>query len=75
MIVGSEASITDSMATYDSVYEQLSLTVRMAPVDEAYRSLVETMGMVVDTVDRLMLKGRPNGRCSALCPTAFANAS
>jgi hypothetical protein len=71
-IEGSEEKIAEYKTTYEHVCEQMALKARFSPVMEAYRSMAESCGKVRDSVDRIMLRGRPNGRCSTLCPTAIA---
>ncbi|MQG58517.1 MAG: hypothetical protein FI709_11460 [SAR202 cluster bacterium] len=74
-IHGSARHIERSMTSYEETCQQMSIDVIIEPVKEAYRDLVKSAGVIEDIVDRLILTGRPSGRCSILCPSAFAGYS
>lgn len=52
---------------YEQVLEQLLLEERIRPLQEAYRSLTESVAEMEDLVDNIILWGKPRGTCF-LCP-------
>jgi len=55
------------LKAYESVSSQVSIEQRVQPVRDAYRSLLESSNKIEDLIDKMVLKGRPGGRCT-LCP-------
>lgn len=64
---GSKQEMETAKNAYESVLPQISLEVRMNPVEKAYTSLMVSVQKVEDLVERLVLIGRPQGQCN-LCP-------
>lgn len=62
------------MEVLDGVNAQISLAARMTPLSEAYDQLATVVSKIENYVDRISLKGRPEGRCPSLCPDALTAA-
>jgi hypothetical protein len=58
------------LESFEFVQCQISHESRMTPVSELYGRLVIVVGELESCVDQIILKGRPDGRCSTLCPNA-----
>ena len=52
---------------YERVREQMLHEERIRPLQEAYRSLTESLAKIEDLVDHILLRGKPRGTCF-LCP-------
>jgi len=64
---GSKQEVEAAKNAYEFVLPQISLEVRMSPVEKSYTSLMVSVQKVEDSVERLVLIGRPQGQCN-LCP-------
>lgn len=59
------------MEAFEYVQQRILDDDRMALVSEPYQQLVEVVREIENYVARIMLKGRPEGRCASLCPEAL----
>jgi len=64
---GPKQEVEAAKNAYELVLSQVTLEQRIAPVKLAYNKLTASAHNVVDFIERLVLIGRPQGRCS-LCP-------
>jgi transposase len=64
---GPKQEVEAAKNAYEFVLPQISHEERMRPIKDAYKSLMVSAQAVEDFVERLVLIGRPQGRCS-LCP-------
>jgi hypothetical protein len=64
---GPKQEVEAAKNAYELVLSQVTLEQRIAPVKLAYNKLTASARNVVDSIERLVLIGRPQGRCS-LCP-------
>jgi len=63
---GPKQEIEAACNAYDSVLSQVSHEARMRPVEDIYGCLKERVKEAEDLLDRLVLMGKPQGRCD-LC--------
>lgn len=64
---GPQAEMKAAQESYDELLPQVSHRERITPLLSAYRDLQGAVRDVDDLVDRMVLTGRPQGRCT-LCP-------
>jgi len=60
---GSKQEVEAARATYEKVLSQVLHKERMRPVEYSYQSLMESIKQVEDSVDYLLLRGKPEGHC------------
>lgn len=65
---GSKEDMNAALESYDKVLLQVSHIERITPLVNAYHDLQGTVQTVADLVDRMILMGKPQGRCT-LCPS------
>ena len=60
---GSKQEVEAAYNAYDKVLSQVLHKERIRPVDDSYQSLMKSIRQVEDSVDYLLLRGKPEGRC------------
>ena len=62
-----KSEVEPVLQSHQWVVDQLRQDERIRPLQEAYRSLTETLTKIEDLVDQIVLRGRPRSACF-LCP-------
>lgn len=60
---GSKQEVEAARKAYDNVLSQVLHKERIRPVEDSYESLTKSIRQVEDSVDYLLLRGKPEGHC------------
>ena len=71
LLSGSKQKLHDLLYACDGLRDQVSHRERIDPVESVYRRLLDDISEIEDWIERLVLRGRPNGWC-ALCPNGMS---